>query len=177
MRNLVAIISKRKGDKNGHGQDTILTIYDLNTTYADLIKSALAQMDDIEIDIEGVTFEDIAAARDQQRASWEKVVADEDSVANQTSHWANRTEYKGVPAIQHRKTGQYYIQGYALFSKTLEFDENRPAEKKQRGHRNGVTAAKAAYRKLTGAWRMSAVTDGAMVFTGEEAAMMYAAAK
>ncbi len=174
MRNLVAVITKKKGDKLGHGQDTILTVYDMTVSYTMMIAKALSQLDGVEVELEGVSEEDLIQAKQEQRVSWAKAVA---SSADGGVAWASRTEYQGLRAIQHNGNGNVYVQGYAVMSKTIEYDANRPAPKKTRGSRNGVTAAKKELRKLADGWRMSAVSEGTMIYTGETAEALYNAAQ
>ena len=167
MQNLVAVITKKKGDKNGHGRDTVLTVYDMGKSYTMMIAEALAQLEAHAATIEGDSA-DINQAVSEQRTAWAKSIAG-GATGNSALGWAEATTHEGIKAIRHTRTQKVYIQGYAVGSKTIEWDSNRPAEKKTRGSRNGVTAAKKELRKLAAQWRMSGINDESIIYTGETA--------
>ena len=175
-KNLVAVITKKKGDKNGNGRDTVLTVYDMSKSYTMMIATALAQLETAAeaIDIEGVSDEDIAQAVTEQRAAWAKTIA---SSSDGGVAWESTVENAAYRVIQHNTNGNQYVQGYAVISKTIEYDANRPAKVNKRGHRNGVTAAKSQLRKLAAGWKMSAINDETIIYTGETAEALLTAAQ
>ena len=146
------------------GADTVLTVFDMGMSYTDMLAKAVARVD--SVDVSEFSAEAVAQAKEEQIASW---VASIEGKENGGVAWANDISKDGIRMIEHSSKGTQYVIGHIIGSKVLELDPTRPAPVDKRGPRNEVTAVKNELRKLASSWRMVALNDSSMIFTGAEA--------
>tara|TARA_R110001592_G_scaffold88249_1_gene259957 strand:- start:719 stop:1261 length:543 start_codon:yes stop_codon:yes gene_type:complete len=172
MSNLVAVISKKSGSKRksdfGAGQDTVLTIFDMDKSYGDLLSKAVSGIEAKVASLTGkFSDEAIAQAVAEQTASWTSSI---EGKSNGGVSWAEQVEREdGLRILVHAKKGTQYIQGVCVGRKVLKVDENKPLPTNKRGPKTEVTAVKNELRKLASGWMMVSLSEDVMVYTGEEA--------
>lgn len=151
------------------GADTILTVFDMGTSYTDMLSQAVAKVD--SVDVSEFSEEAVAQAKEEQVNSWTSAIEGKEDGG---VRWANDASRDGIRIIKHASKGTEYVMGQIVASKVLELDETRPAPVNKRGPRNEVTAVKNQLRKLASGWRMVALNDSSIIMTGEEAQALLA---